>query len=229
MRTANLGHYGAALSIFTGNTEAMSIRDSQRGLNPTIFEYLRKECGFSNTDIWLSTTNGAQGRLFAHSDHPHYGAEFGANVLDSDGIFNKEFKDVLESFGRPATDSPATTDIMDKLGGAIDPKMLGKVEGAKPDAKQIRRIERFILDELRGKNTRITGPGAGDAKAIRVGHNISRVFKPKLLGITLQNADIAHGFVQQLRRGDPPQRRRDRQALGRGPAGPGATRDDDRS
>jgi hypothetical protein len=74
-RAANLGHYGAALSIFTGASEAMSIRDNARGLTPTIFEYLRKECGFSNTDIWLSTTNGAQGRLFAHSDHPDFGAK----------------------------------------------------------------------------------------------------------------------------------------------------------
>ncbi len=206
VRTANLGHYGAALSIFTGNTEARSIRDSERGLNPTIFEYLRKECAFSNTDIWLSTTNGAQGRLFAHSKNPQYGAQFGANVLDSDGIFNKEFKDVLESFGRPGSDSAATTDIMDKLVGAIDPKMLGKIEGAKPDPKQVRRIERFILDELRGKNTRITGPGAGDVKAIRVGHNIFQVFKPRLLGITLQNADVAHGsynsYVEVIRRND---------------------------
>ena len=206
VRTANLGHYGAALSIFTGSTEAMSIRDNQRGLNPTIFEYLRKECGFSNTDIWLSTTNGAQGRLFAHSDHPDYGAKYGANVLDSDGIFNREFKDVLESFGRPKPDSFETQGIIDKLSKAIDPNKLGAVEGEKPDARQIRQIERFILDELRGKNTRITGPGSGDAKAIRVGHNIFRVFKPKLLGITLQNHDIAHGsfngYVEVIRRND---------------------------
>jgi hypothetical protein len=206
VRATNLGHYGAALSIFTGNTEAMSIRDSQRGLNPTIFEYLRKECGFSNTDIWLSTTNGAQGKLFAHSDHPNYGAKYGANVLDSDGIFNKEFKDVLESFGKPDADSVETTGILDKLARSIDPKKLGKVEGAQPDPSQIRRIERFIMEELRGKNTRITGPGAGDAKAIRVGHNIFRAFKPKLLGITLQNADTAHssynGYVEVIRRND---------------------------
>jgi len=206
VRTANLGHYGAALSIFTGSTEAMSIRDNQRGLNPTIFEYLRKECGFSNTDIWLSTTNGAQGRLFAHSDHPDYGVKYGANVLDSDGIFNKEFKDVLESFGRPKPDSDATRAIIDRLSKAIDPNKLGAVEGAQPDSRQIRQIERFILDELRGKNTRLTGPGSGDAKAIRVGHNILRVFKPKLLGITLQNHDIAHGsfngYVEVIRRND---------------------------
>ena len=204
--TANLGHYGAALSIFTGSREVMSIRDNERGLNPTIFEYLRKECGFSNTDIWLSTTNGAQGKLFAHSDHPDYGADYAANVLDSDGIFNKEFKDVLDSFGRPKADTAATRGVMDSLSAAIDPAQLGKVEGAIPDSVHTRRVEKFILDELGGANTRVTGPGAGDAKAVRVGLNILRAFKPKLLGITLQNHDIAHnsynGYVDVIRRND---------------------------
>jgi hypothetical protein len=204
--TANLGHYGAALSIFTGNAEAMSIRDSERGISPTIFEYLRKECGFTNSDIWLSTTNGAQGRLFAHSRHPDFGADYAANVLDSDGIFNKEFKDVLESFGRPKEDTASDRKVIDQLAGAIDPAALGDVEGVAPDAAQTRRVERFILDELRGKNSRLTVPGAGDAKAIRVGHSILNVFKPKFLGITLNNHDIAHGsyngYVEVIRRND---------------------------
>lgn len=206
VRTANLGHYGAALSIFTGSVEARSIRDNTRGLNPTIFEYLRKDCGFGSNDIWLSTTNGAQGRLFAHSDHPEYGKGFGANVLDSDGIFNKEFKDVLDSFGRPKSDSKKTQMALDELGKALDPAQLGKVEGGVADAEKVRRVERFILSELKGKNSRITGPGAADAKSIRVGHSIMQVFKPKVLGITLQSHDIAHGsyngYVEVIRRND---------------------------
>jgi hypothetical protein len=67
-------------------------------------------------------------------------------------------------------------------------------------------VEQFILDELRGKNTNITGPGSGDAKAIRVGQSILRAFKPKLLGITLQNHDVAHSsynsYVEVIRRND---------------------------
>src|SRR5262245_46472185 len=40
---ANLGHYGASLSILTGVPEYMGIRENSRGYNPTIFEYVRKE------------------------------------------------------------------------------------------------------------------------------------------------------------------------------------------
>ncbi len=207
VRAANLGHYGAALSIFTGNMEAMSIRDNQRGLNPTLFEYLRRDAGLGQNDIWLSTSSGAQGRLFAYSDHPDYGAKYGANVLDSDGIFNKEFKDILESFGRPRQDSKKVQDAMAKMAKAMDQDQLKNVEGdVTPDAEQIRRVQQFILRELRGKNTRITGPGAGDAKAIRVAMSILNVFKPKVLGITCQNHDIAHGsyngYVEVIRRND---------------------------
>jgi len=55
VRANNNGHYGAALSIFTGSQEVLGIRENQRGLNPTLFEYLRKDLQLSGTDVWLST------------------------------------------------------------------------------------------------------------------------------------------------------------------------------
>ena len=202
----NSGHYGAALSIFTGNVENLGIRDNQRGMNPTLFECLAKECSIDPSEIWLSTAGGAQARLFAHSDHPEYGAEYGANVLDGDGIFNVEFKRVLDSFGRPRTDSPAEKKIIDALGDALDPRQLQDLGARRPDPERIRRVERFILDELSGNTTRVTGPGASDAKAIRVAGNMLSVFKPKVLGISLQSHDIAHGsyngYVEVIRRND---------------------------
>ncbi|MGE3173489.1 MAG: hypothetical protein AB7O97_12765 [Planctomycetota bacterium] len=206
LRTANVGHYGAALSIFTGNVEALGIRDDGRGRNPTLFEYLQKDAGFAQSDLWLSTSNGAQGRLFAHSDHPDYGAAFAANVLDGDGIFNVEFQKVLDAFGRPRQDGDQEAAILDELSAALDPAALQDLQGGAMDPAHLRRIERFILDELTGSTTRVTGPGAGDAKAIRIGLNILRTFRPRFLGITLQNADVAHGsyngYVEVIRRND---------------------------
>lgn len=206
VRCRNTGHYGAALSIFTGNVEVMGIRENERGLNPTVFEYLRKDIGLLPSELWLSTSNGAQGRLFAHSDHPDYGSAFGANVLDGDGIFTVEFKQVLDAFGRPRADGERDHALLDKLADAMDPAALQSLGGKAPDPAHTRRIEKFILDELAGNTARVTGPGSGDAKAIRVGLNILRTFRPRLLGITLQNADIAHGsfngYVEVIRRND---------------------------
>lgn len=104
VRAANSGHYGAALSIFTGNVESLGIRDDGRGLNPTMFEYLRKDAAFAQSDLWVSTANGAQGKLFAHSTHPDYGSAYAANLLDGEGIFNVEFQKVLATLaGRAQT------------------------------------------------------------------------------------------------------------------------------
>lgn len=199
----NTGHYGAALAIFTGNTEVMGIRENERGLDPTLFEYLRRDVGLPASDVWLSTASGAQGRLFAHSDHPDYGKAFAANVLDGDGLFNVEFQKVIDAFGLPRADGDRDRKVLDGLAESLQP-VAGGAGGADP--AQARRIEKFILDELTGSTARVTGPGAGDAKAIRVGLNILRVFKPRVLGITLQNADIAHGsyngYVEVIRRND---------------------------
>ncbi|MEZ5962344.1 MAG: hypothetical protein R3F56_00730 [Planctomycetota bacterium] len=201
VRCANVGHYGAALSLFTGNVEALGIRDSERTTNPTLFEILRKDGGFDAGDVWLSTTNGAQGRLFAHSDNPAYGASFAAQVFDSDGIFNVEFKRLIDSFGRPKPETDAERTRLDRLAHAL--RRPGSDDNG---SVRQRDVERFILDELGGANARLTGPGAADAKAIRVGTNLLRAFRPRLLGITLQNADVAHSsynaYVEVIRRND---------------------------
>ena len=207
VRCENVGHYGAALSIFTGNVEYLGIRENERGQNPTLFEYLRKDAGLQSGDVWLSTSGGAQGRLFASSTHPAYGDAFGANVLDGDGIFNVEFKKVLDAFGRPQTDSAQDRQALDILSRSLDPAHVESVQGGKKiDQAQMRRVESFLLEELSGANTRVTGPGASDVKSIRVGLNLLRVFKPRVLGITLQNHDIAHGsfngYVEVIRRND---------------------------
>ncbi|HLQ36894.1 MAG TPA: hypothetical protein VK348_03770 [Planctomycetota bacterium] len=201
------GHYGAALSIFTGNVEALGIRENEHGLNPTVFEYLHKDVGVAQSDLWLSTASGAQGRLFAHSDHPAYGKDHGANVLDGDGIFNVEFQKVLDSFGKPKADGDGERAVLDGLADALDPAAARLLQSGKQmDPAHLRAVEKFILDELTGQNARVTGPGAGDVKAIRVGANILRAFHPRLLGITLQNADVAHGsynsYVEVIRRND---------------------------
>ena len=45
LRTANLGHFGASMSIVTGISEARGIRDNSRAPDPTLFEYVRKDLG----------------------------------------------------------------------------------------------------------------------------------------------------------------------------------------
>ena len=208
VKAANLGHYGAALALFTGCPDAQGIRENARGGSPTIFEYLRKEVGLPADQVWLSTTAGAQTVNFAHSTHKEYGAPYGANLISTDGLFNAEFRNLVTSFGNVSLPTDKEQAQVAALQKALDPKFLDGATDRSfandPDAAM--RIQRYILEELKGDTAELTGPGAGDAKAIRVARNLLRLFKPKVIAIVLQNADVAHGsynaYVDVIRRND---------------------------
>lgn len=209
VRAANLGHYGAALSIFTGVPEARGIRENGRGPQPTIFEYVRKHADLAAHEVWLSTTAGAQTVNFTYGEHEDYGAAYGANLIGTDGLFNAEFRELIEKFGQVSVPTDEQAARVSKLVGALEtPRKSRATDGAgvanDPEASQ--RIQRYILEELRGDTATLTGPGSGDAKAIRVARNLLRLFKPKLTAIVLQNHDVAHGsfngYVDVIRRND---------------------------
>jgi len=197
----NLGHYGASLSIFTGNSEVFGIRENSRSVNPTIFEYLRKDLNLPANKVWLSSSSGDQLVNFSHGTHPKYGGRYAANLLSAEGVFNAEFKEILDAFGRPRVPSDQESALMEGLRGVIDTN-----SGIDVEAANRREVEKFILGEITGKTTNLTGPGAQDAKAIRIATNILRVFRPTLLGISLNQHDVAHGsyngYVEIIRRND---------------------------
>ncbi len=206
MRTANLGHFGATLSIFTGISEPRGIRDNSRGPDPTIFEYLRKDLGLSSSDVWITTSGGAQQTNYAYSLHPDYGARYGATTLDGDGIFNREFRDLLTRYGMPEPIAGREKELLTRLRGSIRATGPDSAKDAAKDAANLARIEEYILTELTRGTSDITGAGAGDAKALRLARNLLSVFKPKMIGVVLRNADIAHGsfngYQEVLRRND---------------------------
>ena len=188
----NNGHFGATMSIFTGKREFRGIRENERGENPTVFEYVRKGATLPANMVWLSTSGGAQQRNLVYSGHEDYGEKYGANLIDADGVFNTEFRKVIDSFGRPSVPTDKEIEVVGKLRGAMQapPKM---ANGVSNDADTIDRLQRYILQEIAGKTARITGPGSSDARAIQVAVSVLRIFKPTMLGVVLQNADIAHG------------------------------------
>ena len=202
LRTSNLGHFGASMSIFTGISEPRGIRDNQRGPDPTVFEYLRKDLGLSQGDVWVTTSGGAQQTNYSYGLHPDYGARYGATILDGDGIFNAEFKSLLDRFGRPAPINPAT----EALAARLRARLAARGIDAEREREELQRVERYILDELTSGTTGLTGANAGDAKALRLARNLLTIFKPRVVGVVLQNADVAHGsfnaYSEVVRRND---------------------------
>jgi hypothetical protein len=200
----NNGHFGATMSIFTGNTEYLGIRENERSENPTVFEYARKGRSLPANAVWLSTAGGAQQRNLVYSLNKDYGEAYGANLIDADGLFNAEFRRVLESYGQPSLPGEAEEDAMARLRSSMTPPPAGAA--GLNDPETLARLQRYLLEEISGKTTQITGPGAGDARALSVAVSVLRLFKPTLMGVVLQNADIAHGsyngYVEVIRRAD---------------------------
>ncbi len=201
-RATNLGHFGATLSIFTGISEARGIRDNTRGTDPTLFEYLRKDLGLDANSVWVSTSGGVQEANVSYSLHPDYGARYGANTLDGDGVFNAEFRGLLDTYGRPREMDVRELALLQKMRDSIG----SAKSGSKEEADAASRVERFLLDELRRGTQDLKGIGAADAKAFRVARNLLAVFRPALLVIVVREADLAHSsfnnYVQVLRRND---------------------------
>ncbi|MBI2921491.1 MAG: hypothetical protein HYY18_10455 [Planctomycetes bacterium] len=208
MKARNVGHYGAALGLFTGCVEELGIRENQRGKNPTVFEYLRKQLALPAKEVWLSTSGGTQTLNYAYGEHKDYGASYGANLISGDGIFNAEFRDIIDRFGRPKKEGDAEAKLLEKLEKSMDPGEVKKIADGtlRNDAETHRKVKQFILDEISANTTNITGPGAEDAKSIRVAMNLFRIFKPRVLGIGLMNADVAHNsynaYVEVIRKND---------------------------
>jgi hypothetical protein len=197
-RTSNLGHFGATLSLFTGIAEPRGIRENSRGESPTVFEYVRKGLGLASSDVWISTSGGAQQANYSHSLHPEYGEAFGARTVDGDGIFNQDFRQILAAYGKPREMSAREGELLGSMRAAIGGGDLA--DASRSD------VERYLLQELSSGTTDLRGTGASDAKALRVSRNLLAVFRPRLLGIVLQDADVAHGnfnaYVEVIRRND---------------------------
>src|SRR4029077_4008408 len=117
------------------------------------------------------------------------------SVIDSEGIFNQEFKSIIDRFGKPRGQDEKEDAAIESLHGTMG-------EGPSDAA----RIEKFIMDEIDKQTSKVTGPGARDAKALRLATTILQVCRTPVLGVALQNADVAHGsyngYVEVIRRND---------------------------
>jgi hypothetical protein len=207
VRVENNGHYGAAMSIFTGVTESFGIRENERSPHPTLFEYIRRDARLPASDVWLSTSGSEQETNYAYGLDARFGSRYGANLIGGEGVFNAEFKQLIGGEDGLRQPNAAQEQLLGRLRGAVRPdRPVADGGGMTNDPEAAARIERYILEELRGGTSSITGLGANDAKALQVARNLLAIFRPRLLGVTLRNPDVAHGsfndYVAVIKRND---------------------------
>ncbi|MCS6861635.1 MAG: alkaline phosphatase family protein [Abditibacteriales bacterium] len=185
-RAAGGSHYGASLAIFTGVPEGMTERSMQRTLNPTVFEYVRKQKNLDANHVWLVASSPGQSLNFGHSVHPDYGARYGANVLSPEGLLNPALAQAAQRHGVQPDDAAA--DAVHRLRSALN---AAPPEGFASDASTTRQMERRLMQMLNDAKP-FTGVNAADARTMAVATDILKTVKPLVLGVHLDNADIAH-------------------------------------
>jgi hypothetical protein len=203
----NNGHYGAAMSVFTGVSESIGIRENERSPHPTLFEYVRREAALPAREAWLSTSGSDQETNYAYGLDTRFGRRYGANLIGAEGVFNAEFRALVAGEDGLADPDPRQEELLARMRAAIDtPLPSAAGQGVANDQETSARIEQYVLDELRGDTAEITGLGANDAKALRVARNLLAIFRPRLLAVTLRAPDVAHGsfndYVATIRRND---------------------------
>jgi hypothetical protein len=198
VQTRNIGHYGSALALFTGQLEEKIAKENERSGLPTVFEYVRKQRSLDARDVWLATSGGDKQLNYAYGIHPEYGSKYGARLVAGEGLLAADWRPLVEKFGRPKAADPKEQAKLDELSRALQPAALEKDPGSPgdtADADALRRLEKLVLDEVSGGNATLMGTGAGDARAIRMAKAILTTFRPVLTGVALSNADVAHGSV----------------------------------
>jgi hypothetical protein len=200
-RSSNLGHFGAAMSLFTGIAEPRGIRENARGPDPTLFEYVRKELQLS------ATTSGSAPR--AARSRP---------TTPTACIPTTGRRSAPTRSTATACSTPTSSRSSSRSAGCT--RCRGGGAAARAHARGPRRrrgrggglvVGRARSSATSSRSSRAARPTsaartAADAKALRVARKLLVLFKPRLIAVVLQQADIAHnsfnGYVEIVRQND---------------------------
>lgn len=97
VRSSHAGHYGGMNALLQGNTlYSQGLR--QKPINPTIFEYARRHGGVPASKTWFVGNGiGNSTPLMNYSQHPDYGAQYGANFLAPNITFGSQGQEHLSN------------------------------------------------------------------------------------------------------------------------------------
>ncbi len=206
VRCITAGHYDGWTAVLQGNRVA-SQGLKQKPLYPTIFEYVRREMGLPATKVWFVGNGiGASIPLLNYSEHPNYGAKYGANFfapLITFGNQGKAWYEDAKAYDRSLESTP-----MYKMKSFLD-KNFSNIGKPLPDLKNTEAekydIHNFMKQMFtKTNNNAIPMPSAtnGDARTIAYTAELLKYFKPTLTVVNLGAVDTCHsnytGYLQAL-------------------------------
>jgi hypothetical protein len=205
------GHYNGWVSLLQGNSLA-SQGLKQKPIYPTIFEYVRREMGIPATKVWFVGNGvGASIPLLNYSEHPNYGAKYGANFF-APGI---TFGPPGQTWYQNAKSYHPTDELapMYKMKYFLD-NSFANVGKPLPDLKNTEAekydIQQFmkLMYQKTTNNTVAMPPGASGGDATTIGYTceLMKYFTPTLTVVNIGEVDGCHqdytGYLRALHRAD---------------------------
>lgn len=198
----------ATEALLTGRDAAPAAGPGpRRPSHPTLLEYARA-AGRPASDVWYASYADGDALALATSLHPDFGAAFAPSLAVGDGPFGEPLAALFRRFGRP---NPTTSRTWALLDAARDATAAAAARagtrgpGAAAAAEE-RRVEQALLEEVDRRARDLAGAAALDARALRAGLTVLRVFRPSVLVVRLGQADVAsrdlYAYWEVLRRDD---------------------------
>lgn len=211
VRSYTGGHYGGWVNLLQGN--AVSSQGlKQKPVYPTIFEYVRRELGTPASKVWFVGNGiGASIPLLNYSEHPNYGAKYGANFFAPGITFGDPGKTWYQNAKSYHPDDELAP--MYKMKYFLD-NSFANVGRPLPDLKNTEaekyNIQQFMksMYTKTNSNTVAMPPGAagGDAQTIGYTAELMKYFTPTLTVVNIGEVDSCHqdytSYLRALHRAD---------------------------
>lgn len=213
IRSYSGGHYGGWTNLLQGNNAA-SQGLKQKPIYPTIFEYIRRELGTPASKVWfIGNGIGSSIPLLNYSEHPDYGAKYGANFFAPSVTFGTPGQNWFrDAYNYHPDDELAP---MYKMKYFLD-NNFANVGKPLPDIKNT-EAERYDIHQFMKQMFTKTSQGTvggpnlpastnGDASTIRYAAEVFKYFKPTFLAVNIGAVDSCHqnytGYLRALHQAD---------------------------
>ncbi len=222
------GHLQGQACLVSGAYNDIENRADAHAPAPTLFELHRRETNAPATDAWYVSVIGGFYRALQASDHPEFGARYGASFLSPPGVLS-ELLPIIASGKRSLAVGAATTyPVIDEQAAetAAVRKLTRLLDGGFPSwaddgsVRGTREANQAIEDHLAGffadptyrayypSQIGIGTEGAGgrvnatlDSFTVYHAEQILTRFQPSVLALTLLDIDAAHSDYNGYLRG----------------------------
>ena len=185
-----LGHYVATASLATGAYETFNNFAATPPVNPTVFEYFRKDLKRPASDAWVVAPSNGFNRI-GESSHRSYGPGLGARVILPKHLLNAAISGSRD-YEHLLRDNYET------------PLYAPELSGNEFEIQQLATLLKLSMDDFKTHALTLSSP---DELSVYIVRRLMKQAAPSLLWITLHDIDVAHAgayslYIDGIRRTD---------------------------